>query len=64
MPVDELRNARDHGVTVEFVRGMREAGYKSLTLPQLVNARDHGVTPALAGELAAAGDWRGCRSTR
>ena len=40
-----LITLRDHGVTPDYVRGMRDSGYASLTMEELVNARDHGVTP-------------------
>jgi hypothetical protein len=42
----ELRNARDHGVDPEFIKGMIDAGYKGLSVQELIRLRDHGVDPA------------------
>ena len=39
----ELVNARDHGVTPEYVRELGEAGHRKLPLQQLIRVRDHGV---------------------
>ena len=41
---------------------MRDAGYGSLSMEQLINARDHGVTPEFVRELGDAGT-ASCRST-
>ena len=55
VPIDELVRARDHGVTVEFVREMAALGYTNLTLDNLIRIRDHGVTPDYAKALKALG---------
>jgi beta-lactamase regulating signal transducer with metallopeptidase domain len=41
--VDKLIEARDHGVTVEFVTRLQQMGYKNLTLDKAIELRDHGV---------------------
>jgi hypothetical protein len=51
---DEYRRARDHGVTLSFVRGMREAGFKA-GLEELVRARDHGVSVDYVRRMSALG---------
>jgi hypothetical protein len=45
MSVDNLVKAANHGVTVEYVHAMKEAGVKSGSLEKLIRLRDHGVTP-------------------
>jgi len=47
--------ARDHGVTVEFVRELAALKYTNVSLDTLIRIRDHGVTPAYAKELKALG---------
>ena len=39
----------------EFVRAMREAGYRGLAMERLINARDHGVSAEFMRDLAEAG---------
>jgi hypothetical protein len=34
---------RNHGVTAEWIRNVREHGYKDLTVDQLIEMRSHGV---------------------
>lgn len=41
--VDKLIEARDHGVTAEFVSALQQMGYKDLTLDKAIQLRDHGV---------------------
>ena len=65
--VDELKNdgyhldltdlirAGQHGVSLEYVRGMKTAGYKFDDLDALTKMRDHGVTPKYVQEMAAFG---------
>ena len=36
---------RIHGVTPEFIKTMRDLGYKDLSIDRLVKLRIHGVTP-------------------
>ena len=43
LTMEELVNARDHGVTPEHVRELGEAGHRKLPLQQLIRVRDHGV---------------------
>ena len=37
--------ARDHGVTPEYVRGLKDLGYSQLSIEELRTLRDHGATP-------------------
>lgn len=41
--VDKLIEARDHGVTAEFVSALQQMGYKDLSLDKAIGLRDHGV---------------------
>lgn len=51
---DEYRRARDHGVSVAFVREMADLGVK-IPLEGLIRMRDHGVTPEYVRSMRAAG---------
>jgi beta-lactamase regulating signal transducer with metallopeptidase domain len=51
----QLLGARAVGVTPSWLRGMREAGYRSDDLSELTGARAVGVSPAYVAELAAVG---------
>ena len=62
LTMEELVNARDHGVTPEYVRELGEAGHRKLPLQQLIRVRDHGVGGGLRARHAAARVSR-CRST-
>ena len=55
LTIDELINARDHGVDVDYVSGMHALGYANLPIAGLVRMRDHGVTPRYVEELKALG---------
>ena len=52
LTLDELRMARDHGVTPDYVKALASLGYSKLTLDELRMARDHGVTPDYVRQLA------------
>ena len=43
LPMDALINARDHGVSVEFIRELGDAGHGKVALDELIRVRDHGV---------------------
>jgi len=51
---DALINARDHGITPDYTRALRDLGYR-LEIQDLVRARDHGVTPDYVKELKSLG---------
>lgn len=53
--VDELVTMGDHGVDLDYVRGMSQLGYRMGTLGELVKARDHGVDPRFVRGLKDAG---------
>jgi len=53
--VTELVRTSNHGVNLEYVKGMNALGYKPDTLAGLTRMRDHGVDPEYVRELAAAG---------
>ena len=44
-------NARDHGVTPEYVRELGEAGHRKLPLQQVIRVRDHGVGGEYARDM-------------
>ena len=50
-----LLKMADHGVRLEYVRGMGALGYRLGSLGELVRARDHGVDPWFVRGLAEAG---------
>ncbi|MGH9523453.1 MAG: hypothetical protein ACRD3E_13075 [Terriglobales bacterium] len=50
-----LIRAGHHGVSLEYVRGMKQAGYQFGDLDELTRMRDHGVTPQYAQEMASYG---------
>lgn len=45
----------NHGVTLEYLRGMKAAGYQFKDVRVLTKMRDHGVTPQYIRELAEVG---------
>jgi hypothetical protein len=47
-----LADAGNHGVTLDYLRGMGGHGYRVGTLDALVRMRDHGVTPDFVTALA------------
>ncbi|GAC1643996.1 MAG: hypothetical protein NVS9B15_00790 [Acidobacteriaceae bacterium] len=53
--VEKLIKTVNHGVGLEYVRGMADLGYKPETLDGLIKMRDHGVDPKYVRELMAAG---------
>ncbi len=53
LPLDMLLRIRDHGVSPEYVRGMKGLGY-SLAPDELVRARDHGVTVEYVRDIGGA----------
>ena len=53
-PSTDLIAARDHGISPEYVREMRDVGYR-LTLDELTTARDHGVSADYVRQLKAQG---------
>jgi len=53
--VDELVTMGEHGVTLDYVKGMSDLGYRMPTLGALVQARDHGVDPKYVEGLQKAG---------
>src|SRR3954466_13588405 len=55
LDLTDLVRAGKHGVTLEYVRGMKNAGYKFDDLEALTKMRDHGVTPKYVQEMAAYG---------
>ena len=53
--VHEFLTMAQHGVNVEYVRGMAKLGYRFQTVRDLIRARDHGVDPDFVAELQSAG---------
>jgi beta-lactamase regulating signal transducer with metallopeptidase domain len=54
LTVDELISLKIHGVTPDYIRGLRAAGVEA-TNAELVSLKIHEVTPEYVRELAAAG---------
>ena len=54
LKMEQLINARDHGVGADYVRDMRQLGY-SVPLDELIRARDHGVGVEFVREMATLG---------
>jgi hypothetical protein len=42
-PPDQLIALRIHGITPEYIEGLRSKGLQNLTLDQLISLRIHGV---------------------
>jgi len=55
LDLSDLIRAGKHGVSVEYVRGMKAAGYKFDDIETLTKMRDHGVTPKYVQEMASFG---------
>ncbi|HEV2483368.1 MAG TPA: M56 family metallopeptidase [Puia sp.] len=53
--VDKLIEARDHGVTAEFVSALQQMGYRDLTLDKAIELRDHGVDAEFIENIRALG---------
>ncbi|RNI26461.1 M56 family metallopeptidase [Rufibacter latericius] len=53
--MEEVINARIHGITQEYVQQLQELGYKDLPLNKMMEAKIHGVTPAFVEGLRKAG---------
>ena len=43
-PLDVLMRMRDHGVSSDYVKAMKDLGYEGLAPEDLVTLRDHGFT--------------------
>ena len=54
LPLDQVVRVRDHGITPDYISGMRQLGY-TLTIEDLVRARDHGVDTQYVRDMAALG---------
>ncbi|HEV9038601.1 MAG TPA: M56 family metallopeptidase [Puia sp.] len=51
--IDKLIEARDHGVTAEFIAGFDKMGYKHISIDKAIELADHGVsTDFIAGIIA------------
>src|SRR5262249_15739087 len=55
LSVDELIKLKTHGVTPEFIEGLKNHGYGSLSIEQLLKLRNHGVTPEFIEKMKAQG---------
>src|SRR5947209_13997705 len=53
--VEQLIKTVDHGVSLQYVKGMADLGYTPETLAGLIKMRDHGVDSVYVKELMAAG---------
>jgi hypothetical protein len=54
LSLEQLVDARNHGVDADYVSALRQLGYQ-LTLEELIAARNHGVDAAYVREMASAG---------
>ena len=52
------RQAADHGVDPEYIRGMAALGYKGVPIDGLIRMRDHGVDPEYVRRLQQRGSGR------
>ena len=55
LDLTDLIRAGKHGVSLEYLRGMKASGYKFDDLDALTKMRDHGVTPKYVQEMASYG---------
>jgi hypothetical protein len=53
--VNDLLQLRIHGVTLDYIREARQAGYSNFTVEDLVQLRIHGVETVFLSDLKAAG---------
>jgi beta-lactamase regulating signal transducer with metallopeptidase domain len=53
--VAELVQAARHGVSLSYLRGMGQLGYRAGTLDALIDLANHGISPEFIRELAAEG---------
>lgn len=53
--VDKLIEAKEHGVTPEFVSELQQMGYKNFSLDKAIELKDHGVNAEFIGELRKMG---------
>jgi len=58
-----LIGLRSQGVTVEYVRELKELGYAGLAAGELIEMRSHGVTPEFVRDLEDAGYDRSPRAS-
>jgi beta-lactamase regulating signal transducer with metallopeptidase domain len=52
--VSDLIDLRDHGVSSDYVRDVRQEGFTNLTASDISDLRDHGVKPAYLKAIKAA----------
>ena len=52
--MEQLVNAKDHGVSSEYAREMRQLGY-GVPIDELIRSRDHGVSLDFVRDMAALG---------
>ncbi|HYX43053.1 MAG TPA: M56 family metallopeptidase, partial [Pyrinomonadaceae bacterium] len=55
LTIDQLIEMKSHGVTSDFIRGLRGAGYNVTKPSTLIALRDHGVTAAYVKEMSSLG---------
>src|SRR5262249_182629 len=55
LSVDELIKLKNHGVTPEFIEGLKNHGYGSLSIEQLLKLRNHGVTAEFIQRMKSQG---------
>ena len=53
--VDKLIEAKEHGVTPEFVSELQQMGYKNFSLDKAIELKDHGVNAEFIAELRKMG---------
>ena len=53
--LSDLVNLRDHGVSSDYVRAVRQEGFTDLSAPDISELRDHGVEPKYLKAIKAAG---------
>lgn len=55
MTADDLVRAANHGVNIDYVHAMKQAGVQSGSLEKLIRLLDHGVTPKYVQEMNSMG---------
>ncbi|HWW85336.1 MAG TPA: hypothetical protein VNZ26_17120 [Vicinamibacterales bacterium] len=55
LSLDQVQRAKNHGVTIDYIRELRAQGLRDLPIEDLVRARDHGVTGDYINTLKSAG---------
>jgi beta-lactamase regulating signal transducer with metallopeptidase domain len=55
LPVDDIINLKNQGISPDFLRGVSQAGWGKLSVQQLIDLRQRGVSPQYLRDIREAG---------